>query len=147
MNHDLIALHTIEINASPQSVWEVLTSPPLIAKYLDGTETLTNWQEGSDNVFQGEYDGHQYRDKGIIQKFDENQAIAYTYWSGFSGLEDTPENYSLVTYTVESLNDTQTRFTWHQKGFVDEARQGHSAEGLASMLEQIKALAEAQKSS
>ena len=27
--------------------------------------------------------------------------LKYDYWSGFSGLEDKPENYSLVTYTLE----------------------------------------------
>ena len=142
MNHELEASHTIEISADASSVWQVLTSPHLIAKYLHGTETITDWQIGSDIVFQGEYDGHTYRDKGVIQQIVENKMLQYTYWSGFSGLEDAPKNYSLVTYTLEALGVKNTRFTWHQKGFVDETRQGHSQDGLPAILEQIKTLVE-----
>ncbi len=145
MNHDLMASHSVDINASSAAVWLVLTSPSLIAEYLHGTETITEWQVGSAIIFQGEYDGHLYKDKGVIQEFKENEVLAYTYWSGFSGLEDSPENYSLVTYTLEHLNENQTRYTWHQKGFVDETRRHHSQDGLPAMLDQIKVLAEKQE--
>ena len=71
-----------------------------------------------------------------------NEVLSYTYWSGFSGLEDKPENYSLVTYSLKQKENNITEFTWSQKGFTDEDRQKHSQNGLGDMLVQIKGIAE-----
>jgi len=57
-------------------------------------------------------------------------------------LEDTPENYSLVTYTIEPLTEGKVKFTWTQKGFATKDGQCHTEEALKAMLEQIKKLAE-----
>ncbi len=40
-----------------------------------------------------------------MRENEQNKILSYSYWSGFSGLEDKPENYSLVTYTLESSDD------------------------------------------
>src|SRR4051812_19004731 len=101
MNKDLQVSETIEVNASAEKVWHALTTPKLIAEYLFGTETVTDWKIGSEVIFQGEYEGHKYRDKGVILENIPLKRISYSYWSGFSGLEDKPENYSTVTYTIE----------------------------------------------
>ncbi len=59
----------INIESIPEKVWDVLTNPENIKKYLFGTEVLTDWNIGSPIVFQGEYDGQQYKDKGnVIEK-------------------------------------------------------------------------------
>ncbi len=68
--------------------------------------------------------------------------LKYDYWSGFSGLEDKPENYSLVTYKIEKLDDNSLDFTWYQQGFSSEEGQKHTQQGLRMMLEKIKELAE-----
>lgn len=73
---------------------------------------------------------------------DLNQVLKYSYWSGFSGLEDHPENYSIVTYQIEPLLSNRVLFTWTQEGFANEEGQQHSKGGLPGMLEQIKNLAE-----
>ena len=102
MRHDLKVSNTIEINAESAAVWEALTNPELIKEYLYGTETVTDWKAGSEIIFQGEYQGQKYRDKGIIKEIVPGKFLSYTYWSGFTGLEDIPENYSLITYDLES---------------------------------------------
>ncbi len=69
MRHDLIVSESIDINASPAMVWDALTNPEIIKKYLFGTETITDWKVGSEIIFQGKYgenNEHSYRDKGII---------------------------------------------------------------------------------
>ncbi len=144
MDKNLIASSNIHIQSTPEKVWDVLTNPEKIKEYLFGTEVLTDWSIGSPIVFQGEYNGQQYKDKGKVIENVKNELLKYDYWSGFSGLEDKPENYSLVTYKIESLDDNSLIFNWHQQGFSSEEGKCHTEQGLQSMLEKIKELAEKQ---
>ena len=142
MRHDLTVSKSVLINAPAAKVWEVLTRPELIKEYLYGTDTLTDWKVGSDIVFQGEYNGQQYRDHGKILSFTPHEGLSYSYWSGFSGIEDKPENYSVITYTLEPEGPDQTRFTWSQKGFASEQGYQHSEASTGMLLDQIKNIAE-----
>ena len=142
MLKDLVASQSVDVNASPSKVWEALTNPEIIKEYLFGTQTITNWQVGNDIIFQGEYEGQVYRDKGVILENIPNKLLSYSYWSGFSGLEDKPENYSSVTYSLESAGDNITRFTWTQKGYANEEGQQHAQSGMPEFLEQIKSIME-----
>jgi uncharacterized protein YndB with AHSA1/START domain len=145
MQHDLSVSESVDINAAPSKVWDVLTNPEMIKEYLFGTETITDWKIGSDIIFQGEYGDNKefkYRDKGVIRENVVNQLLSYSYWSGFSGLEDKPENYSLVTYNLKSSDNKKTNFTWTQKGFATQEGYQHSLNGMKAFLEQIKAIAE-----
>lgn len=142
MNQNLQVSESVVINATLERVWHVLTNPEIIKEYLFGTETVTDWKVGSEVIFQGEYNGHKYRDKGVIKEYILHKRLSYSYWSGFSGLEDKPENYGVVIYDLDAVDDTHTKFTWTQKGFPDEERQKHSQSGMAAFLEQIKGIAE-----
>jgi len=142
MNQDLVVSKTILVNASPTKVWAALTTPEIIKEYLYGTETITDWKVGSSIVFQGEYEGHKYRDHGVILKNDLHSSLSYSYWSGFSGLEDKPENYSTVTYVLEKKGDNATEFTWIQKGYASEENQKHSENGMLDFLMKFKEVAE-----
>lgn len=144
MNTNLIAESSITIQASPPKVWQVLTEPAKIKQYLFGTEVETDWQKGSPIRFKGEYQGKHYLDKGEVLEHKDQELLRYNYWSGFSGLEDKPENYSLVSYKLHPLSPEQCEFTWHQQGFASEEGRCHTEEGLKAMLKQIKALAEAE---
>ena len=130
------------IQAPVDKVWQALTDPAMIKEYLFGTNTITDWKPGSEIIFQGEYEGKQYWDKGIILENELNRKISYSYWSGFSGLEDKPENYSTVTYTLEPVENGKTKFTWTQKGFSNEKGQQHSQSGMKAFLEQMKGIME-----
>lgn len=142
MRNDLIVSKSIDIHASPSQVWHVLTTPESIKEYLFGTETVTDWKVGNEIVFQGEYEDQTYRDKGVILENVPNQLISYSYWSGFSGLEDKPENYSIITYHLAPKAKNLTEFTWTQQGYANEDVYNHSASGMNAFLEQIKEIAE-----
>ena len=142
MDRNLKVSKSVEINANASAIWDVLTDPEKIKVYLFGTETITDWNVGSPIIFQGEYDGHQYKDKGNVLENIPSQILKYDYWSGFSGLEDKPENYSIITYSIEILDANKTKFSWAQEGFANEEGQQHSENGLPAMLEQIKDLVE-----
>jgi uncharacterized protein YndB with AHSA1/START domain len=141
MNKALTITQSIEINANKTKVWDALTNPEKIKIYLFGTKTLTDWKAGSDIIFEGEYQGQQYKDKGIIIDIKTNELLQYSYWSSFLGLEDKPENYSLVTYQLETYN-SNTLLTLTQKGFANEQAQQHSQAAWTNVLQQIKQMTE-----
>lgn len=139
---DLTVSQSIIINASTDKVWKGLTTPDIIKEYLYGTETLTDWKVGSEIVFQGEYQGHKYRDHGVIRENIPNQKIVYSYWSGFSGVEDKPENYNTITYALKAIGSNQTEFTWTQHGYATEDGYKHSKNGMTDFLNSIKQVIE-----
>ncbi len=142
MNKNLSVSKSIEIKSSRENVWRIMTDPDKIKIYLFGTEAITDWEVGSPIIFQGDYEGHKYVDKGNVLINETNKQLKYNYWTGFSGLPDMPDNYCLVTYTLESLSDDMVRFTWTQDGFANEEGQQHSEKGLPTVLAKIKELAE-----
>ena len=142
MRHDLEVSGTIEINADPAKVWKGLTDPAIIKEYLFGTETVTDWKVGSEVIFQGEYNEHKYRDKGAILENELHKTISYSYWSGFSGLEDKPENYFVMSYILTE-EDGQTKLEIIQEdnrpNVVQEEPQGEEN----PVLQSLKKVAEA----
>lgn len=142
LNQNLVATGTVTINATPEQVWNVLTTPSLIAEFLYGTETVTDWVPGHPIVFQGEYEGHKYRDAGTVLEFTPHSKIRYSYWSGFSGLPELPENHSEIEYLLEPESTGITKFSWIQKGYVAEANRDHTQQSMPAFLEQIKVIAE-----
>ena len=141
MKNDLSVRKTVKMNVDASKVWNALTSPKMIKKYLFGTKVITDWKVDSEIIFQGNWEGRKFRDKGIIKKFEIEKLFQYTYWSVFSGLEDKKENYSLVTFEL-SGDDKTTKLTVSQKGFVDKATQEHSDKGWSMVLQKIKELLE-----
>jgi len=141
MDKQLTVTATIDINADTCKVWDALINPEKIKVYLFGTETISDWKVGSPIIFQGEYQGHKYQDKGTIKNIKPNQLMQYDYWSGFSGLEDKPENYSLVTYKLEYANN-KTTLILTQTGFVNEQAHQHSLTAWTQVLKTIKELIE-----
>jgi uncharacterized protein YndB with AHSA1/START domain len=141
MNQDLTVTGSIDIDATAERVWEVMTNPDIIKEYLFGTETVTDWQVGSEVVFKGQFGEFSYRDHGIVLENLPLQKLSYSYWSGFSGLDDKPENYSMVTYLISKKADKLTNLTWVQKGYATEDGYKHSRDGMDAFMEQIKAIA------
>lgn len=142
MRHDLSNVKSILIQAEPAKVWRCVTNPETIATFLFGTQTITDWKVGSAIIFKGEYKGQSYSDHGVILENIPLKKLSYSYWTAFSGLEDKPENYSVVTYTLVEKEQGITEFSWRQKGFANEDGLRHSQQGLPILLEQIKAIAE-----
>ena len=129
------------IQADSEKVWHALTDKETIKKYFFGTEAISDWQAGSSLIFQGEWEGKTYQDKGTILASEPGKLLQYNYWSGFSGLEDVPENYSLVTYRLKSDAD-QTTLTLTQEGFANEEGKAHGEGGWTMVLDNLKKLLE-----
>ncbi|HVE62092.1 MAG TPA: SRPBCC domain-containing protein [Chitinophagaceae bacterium] len=121
---------------------ETLTNPSLISQYLFGAQTITNWNVGSDILFKINFEGEEFLDKGIVVENIPNTTLKYKYWSGFCGLDDKPENYSIVSYNIEKMENDRSKLKWTQEGFADEQSRTNSENSLVTILEQIKAITE-----
>ena len=138
---DLIISKSIDINSTPQAVWDVLINPEMIARYFSGAETVTNWKIGSEIIFAHNYEGKEFKNKGTILEFEPNHLLKYTYWTIFSKTEDKSENYTTITYILTDT-DGKTKLSLTQTNFKNiEWFQGLEM-GWDLVLAKIKELAE-----
>ena len=141
IDKNLSVRKTIKINADSSKVWNAITNPKIIKKYLFDTNVKSDWMIGSEISFDGNYQGKKFKDKGIIQKFDKEKLFQYTYLSEFSGLDDKDENYSIITFELSTDNKT-TKLMVTQKGFVNKKAQEHSDQGWGMVFREIKNILE-----
>lgn len=137
----LTAQASVFIHASAAEVWDALTNPEQIKKYLFGTEATSDWKEGSPIIYRGSWEGKTYEDKGTIKKIIPEKILQSTYWSGMSGTEDKPENYALVTYELNNENEG-VRLTVTQDNCKTEESRQHSEKNWAMVLHTLKELLE-----
>ena len=132
--------YSTTVKAPVEKVWEALTVPEILKKYFFGTEMITTWQIGTPIIFQGEWEGQKYKDKGEVLEYEPNKRLAYSYLSNWSGKEDNPENYLWVCYEV-SPKGNETELTIHQTNY-DEEKAKHSEGSWASLVSEMKKLIE-----
>lgn len=141
MATDKILNKTISINAPTSEVWNALTNPDLIKEWLFGTKVISDWKVGTSILFTGNWQGTDYTDKGTILKFDIEKAFQYNYWSGFSGLPDSPENYSVITFAL-TPNGNTTMLTLTHSNFATETMYEHLDKNWDATLELMKKIIE-----
>jgi uncharacterized protein YndB with AHSA1/START domain len=129
------------INASADKVWNALTDPGMIKKYMFGTTVISDWKEGSKIIWKGEWEGKAYEDKGKILLLEPKKSLQYSHFSPLSGLHDNPENYHIVTIDLEE-KDKQTIVTLTQTNNADEKTKDHSEKNWKMMLDSLKKLLE-----
>jgi len=139
---DHVAHAETEISASPQQVWDAMTDPEAISRFMFGSKVETDWEEGSPITWSGEYDGRPFQDKGEILEVVENQRLRMTHFSPLSGEDDVPENHHTLDYRLEDRG-ASTRLTLDQDG-NDSAEQAEQFAGnWQMMLDQLKKYVEA----
>lgn len=137
--HFKIQYKTI-VNAPIEKVWEALTNPEIFKQYFFGTEMLTSWKVGEEIIFQGEWEGQKYKDRGQILEYVHNEKLAYSYLSSWSEMEDLPENYLWVSYEVKPT-EKGTELTIQQTNY-DEEKAKHSEVSWSSLVDGLKKLIE-----
>ena len=138
---DHIAKAETTINAPIEKVWNALTDPGKISKYMFGTTVISDSKEGSKIVWKGEWEGKAYEDKGKILCFAPGKSLQYSHFSPLAGLHDNPENYHIVTIDLAE-NDKQTIVTLTQTNNADEKTKDHSEKNWEMMLASLKKLLE-----
>jgi len=141
MNNTFVAKATITINAPAARVWDALTQPELIKRYLFGTQVTTDWRVGSPIVYEGTWEGKAYRDKGKVLQVEPGKLLVSTFWSSLSGLPDVPENYQTVRYEL-SAEGGGTRLTIIQDNNDTQEAAEHSEQNWKMVLGGLKKLLE-----
>jgi uncharacterized protein YndB with AHSA1/START domain len=141
MDRKLIARQSVIIDAPAAKVWEALTNPEMIREYLFGTEASSDWKVGSQITYKGVWQGKSYEDRGTVLKVVPERLLETTYWSGMSGVPDTPENRKKVTYELLP-KDAQTTITVTQDNNATEEEKSHSEQNWKIVLDGLKRLVE-----
>lgn len=141
MNSTLTAKIETDINAPASKVWHALINPEMIKQYFFGVEVISDWKVGSPIVYRGEWEGNVFEDKGNILKLEPEKLLLCNYWSSFSGLPDSPENYQNVAYELTPLKEG-TRLTITQDGIQSEESREHSEQNWKTVLATLKSLLE-----
>jgi uncharacterized protein YndB with AHSA1/START domain len=144
MDSDKIVNKTVTINAPAAKVWELLSNPELTTKWLteEGTTIVTSdWKVGNPITFSGTWHGIAYEDKGTILQVETEKVLTYSYWSKFSRLPDSPENYSVIEFRLEPA-EKQTIITLIHSNLVAKGMYGHSNFYWAIALNRMKKLIE-----
>jgi uncharacterized protein YndB with AHSA1/START domain len=132
---------SVTIHAPRERVWAAITEPAIIKQYFFGTDLDTDWKVGSPLFFRGEWQGKRYEDRGTVLAYEPMNALAYNYWSAFSGAEDKPETRQVIRYQLDQVADG-IRVTVTQSNVATQAIADHSAQNWRGVLEAMKALLE-----
>ncbi|MEI8407143.1 MULTISPECIES: SRPBCC domain-containing protein [unclassified Kribbella] len=138
---DYLATAETDIKASPERVWDVLTDPDEIKKFMFGADVKTDWKQGSPITWSGEYEGKEYEDKGEILEIDPGRMLRVTHYSPLSGQPDVPENYHTLTYSLDG-NGTSTHLKLTQDNNNSEEEAEHSKGMWEMLVTKVKEAAE-----
>ena len=147
----IIISNTIVINAATTTVWNALVNPEQTKKYMFGCETISDWLPGSQLLWQGSFEGKTIVFvKGTIISIEKDKTLTYTVFDPNGALEDIPENYLTVTYSLTEENG-QTTLTVAQGDYalvVDGEKRYletyNGGEGWNPILLEIKKLVESE---
>jgi len=131
----------IAIKAPAEKIWEALTDPELIKQYLFGVDLVSDWQVGSSVTYRRVWEGKPFEDKGKIVEMEPNKTMKASYWTAFSGREDKPENYDMVTYELAEEEGVTTLAVTQENNFSQE-EVDRAAKNWAGVLENIKKMLE-----
>ncbi len=137
----LVANAAVVILAPRQKVWDALTDPEKIRKYMFGARVAAEWKKGSRIVWEGEWQGKPYEDQGVILDIEPLRLLRYTHFSRLSGLPDRPENYHTVTVRLDD-EGPHTRVSLAQDNNESEEARSHAEGTWNRMLGGLKVLVE-----
>lgn len=129
------------IHAPPARVWQALTNPDFIKKYMFGSDVVTDWKVGSPITYKGMWQGKPFEDRGQVLQVDPEHTLVVTHYSPLSGVPDTPENYHKVVYELTPQNgNTQVTIRQDNNASPEENQQSHETwqQVLANMKELLE---------
>ncbi len=143
----LIVRDEIVFNAPKSKVWDMLINPTITKQYMFGTEVLSDWGIGDPVIWKGKTESGEdiTHVKGEVVRYDPENEVAFTMLDPNSGIEDIPENYVELSYTLEEVEEG-TKLTITQGDYATvkqgESRMSDSAKGWGMVLPLMKEIAE-----
>jgi uncharacterized protein YndB with AHSA1/START domain len=105
----------ILIDADAATVWQHLTQPELMKKWLGepqmNIEIETDWRVGSPIIISG-FHHIKFTNKGIVLQYEPNKLLKYTHLDSVSRLPDIPKNQTILEFALTPFkNGTQLSLT------------------------------------
>jgi uncharacterized protein YndB with AHSA1/START domain len=150
MSNPLFIRNNITIQASTEKVWDALINPVYTKQYMFGCEIISDFQKGSPFSWRGVFEGKEIvAVKGDVVDIQKGKVLAFTAFDPNGTIEDKPENYTTVTYTLTPTNGG-TKLSVDQGDFANVAEgerryseANNNGDGWNPILVQIKDLVEA----
>lgn len=140
MEEDLTAHASADIDALTDDVWFALTDPAAIARWMMGSQVVTDWRAGSPITWSGEFHGRRYEDRGEVLDVAPGSLLRYRHTS--PAHDDAPERSHVVTVRLEGVDENRTRVTLAQDGNPDVEARRHAERNWTAMLDRLKVLVE-----
>jgi uncharacterized protein YndB with AHSA1/START domain len=113
---------SVVIRAALSIVWDHLTTPDLIVKWMGEKEMdlkiNTDWQVGHPIIIKG-FHHITFENKGKILQFEPYKTLQYSHLSSISRLPDKPENHSVITFNLDDQQG-QTKLTITVENFPND---------------------------
>lgn len=135
MDTSLNYTKTVTLDATQSDVWDALTNPDIIRRYFFGIDVESDFTVGSPIFWHGVWEGKAFTEKGEILEVSEGESLSYSYLMGT--YEDKPENYSVVTYRLETT-DGGTDLTLVHTGFHDPKERDRMAANWNQVLDALR---------
>jgi uncharacterized protein YndB with AHSA1/START domain len=91
----------VRIEAPRETVWSIITDPTHVKQWQYGSILSTDWSVGSPIRFTSEWEGKTFEQWGTVLLVDAPGRLKYSLFAPRPDLEDKPENYFTMTYTLE----------------------------------------------
>jgi uncharacterized protein YndB with AHSA1/START domain len=143
---DKIVSKTVQIDAPISRVWDSLTNPEIMKKWMSETEIeiLTDWKVGSPFTIRGRLHGIKFENMGKVLQFEPEKLLQYSHLSSLSRLPDKLENYAILEFRVAPM-DNRTAVTLTASHFATESIYKHMAFYWNVTLEILKRMIEKQE--
>lgn len=96
---------TITIHKPISKVWDALTVPALMKRWMSETELniTTDWEIGSPIIISGALYKKPFENKGTVLTFEPEQVLEYTHLSSLSRLPYVIENYCILNFNLKEI--------------------------------------------
>jgi hypothetical protein len=79
---------------------------------------------------------------GEILEIENEKLLTFSFYSSMEGYADLPENYSVVSYTINGLEDKSFKLDYRRTNIPVEVEKTNQEKFMPGMMSQIKVLAE-----
>ncbi len=104
----------IRIHAPRDKVWEAITRPDIISRYLNVDQLKADWRKGSAVMYTGEVDGKQTKIRGEITEFEEGHSLSIDFPKEVGKLSFTLIDQSEPQLFNLSMHESTTLVTLNQ---------------------------------
>ena len=140
MSGELSHSYSIYIQATPEQVWEALTTPKFTTQYFPGHAAESDWQPGSDYVMRNPTDGSVMFEGKVVESDPPRRLVQTVSFKRNPAFEDHEE--MTIAWDVEQFGEA-CRVTIGHRGSDSDAKllerlTGHCPDmmsGLKTLLE------------